>query len=157
EAIELYLRLLLPLAPALLCAQAVAEEIDAKTHAYLWARPAPRAALLLGKGAMGTLTLLPAFLAGGALAYGVSMARDAGRLGAEMGRCVAAMEAVALGVPLYAMLALGVGSLFLRRPLLACFLYILAVEELVASLPGALKVVSMSFYLRALAGLSLGP
>src|SRR5262249_59148752 len=64
ESLEMYFRLLLPLAPVLLAGAVVAEEVDANTHTYLFARPASRAAIVLGKSLTAIVAILPAFLIG---------------------------------------------------------------------------------------------
>jgi hypothetical protein len=161
EALEVYFRLVLPLAPVLMVAQAVAEELDLNTHTYLFARPAPRAAIVLGKWATATLALLPSFLVGVGLAFVAAVVVPAATnaqvrtsdITTALGTLGPALAAVALGVPVYCGVAAGVGTLLVRRPMLAGFLYILVVEDLFATLPGFVKVLAVSFYLRTLAGL----
>src|SRR5262249_27589336 len=65
-----------------------------------------------------------------------------------------ALFAVGLGLVAYTGVAAGIGTLFPRRPLLGGFLYILVIEELLANLPGALKIVAVSFHLRVVAGMT---
>jgi ABC-type transport system involved in multi-copper enzyme maturation permease subunit len=156
ESLEIYLRFLLPFAPVLATAQLVSDEVEARTYTYLWARPAPRAALVLGKWALHSIVLLPSFLCGVVLTYVVALARDPSGFGESLPHLLRVMGGVALGVPLYTALAAGIGTLLARRPLIAAFLYILIVEELFGTVPGALKIVAISFYVRTLAGLSLG-
>ena len=156
EALEVYFRLLLPLAPVVLCAPVVGEELENRTASYLFARPAPRGALLLGKGAAAIVAILPAFLLGAVAVYGVALVRDAADLVPGLPHLLRVLGALVLGVPVYVGVAAGVGTLLVRRPLLAGFIYILLVEELFGNLPGALKTLAVSFYLRVVAGLELG-
>jgi hypothetical protein len=161
ESLEMYFRLLLPLAPVLLAAACVAEEVDANTHTYLFARPAPRAAIVIGKSLTSMLAILPAFLIGVGMCFLVAVVMPAALsdsvhaadVDAAKGALLPALAAVALGVPVYTGVAAGVGTLFVRRPLLGGMLYILVIEWILASLPGALKIVSVNFYLRGVAGL----
>jgi hypothetical protein len=161
ESLEMYFRLLLPLAPVLLASTVVAEEVDSNTHTYLFARPAPRAAIVIGKSLTAMLVLLPSFLIGVGLCFLVAVVMPAALsdnvhaadIAAAKGAVLPALGAVALGVPVYTGVAAGVGTLFVRRPLLGGMLYILVMEWIFASLPGALKVVSVNFYLRGVAGL----
>jgi hypothetical protein len=164
EALGIDLRLLLPLAPMLLAAQAVGEELDQNTHTYLFARPAPRTALVLGKCLTTVLALLPSFLIGVLLTFLVAVAlpallqaqMHADDVTAALPALLPALCATAVGVIAYTGVAAGVGTIFVRRPLLGGFIYIVVIEELFGSIPGALKVVCVNFHLRAVAGL-LGP
>jgi ABC-2 type transport system permease protein len=161
ESLEMYFRLLLPLAPILLASAAVGEEVDANTHTYLFARPAPRAAIVLGKSLTSILAIMPAFLVGVGMCFLVAVVMPAALsdsvhaadIDAAKGAILPALGAIALGVPVYTGVAAGIGTLFVRRPLLGGMLYILLFEWIFASLPGALKIVSINFYLRAVAGL----
>ena len=47
--LEIQFRFLIPFLPALLASSAVAEEIEERTFTFLFARPAPRSSLVLGK------------------------------------------------------------------------------------------------------------
>jgi hypothetical protein len=161
ESLEMYFRLLLPLAPVLLAGAAVAEEVDANTHTYLFARPAPRSAIVIGKSLTAIMALLPSFLLGVGMCFLIAVVMPAALsdsvhasdVTAAKGAILPAVGAIALGVPVYTGVATGVGTLFVRRPLLGGMLYILIMEWIFASLPGALKVVSVNFYLRGVAGL----
>jgi len=154
ESLEIYLRLLLPLAPVLLAAQVVGEEIEARTFTFLWARPAPRAALILGKCVVYALALLPGFLIGTLLTFAVAMVRaDGADVTAALPHLARVGVTVLIGVPVYTALAAGVGTLVVRHPTLAGLLYVIVIEGLFASIAGVLKATAVSFYLRALAGL----
>src|SRR4051794_26113422 len=49
EIAEVYMRLIVPFLPALLASPIVAEEIENKTFTFLFARPAPRWTMVIGK------------------------------------------------------------------------------------------------------------
>jgi hypothetical protein len=161
EALELYLRLLLPLGPVLLASPVVGEELEQNTHTYLFARPAPRSALVLGKCATAALVLMPVYAIGVLATFAVSVLLpatyggqvNAGDVGSAAATLPGALFGVLLGVPVFTGVAAGVGTLLPRRPMLAGFLYILVMEELFGNLPGVLKALSVSFYIRSIAGM----
>src|SRR5262249_17321703 len=123
EAIEIYLVLLLPLAPVLLASSVVGEEIEDRTFTYLWARPAPRAALVLGKCTVYALALEPAFLVGVLATFAVALARTPDEIVPSLPHLGRIAATIALGVPVYTGVAAGVGTLLVRRPVLAGLAY----------------------------------
>src|SRR5205823_10135669 len=115
--------LVLPLAPMLLSAAVVGEEIEARTYTYLWARPAPRGALVLGKCTVYALALVPAFLTGVLATFAIALARTPEDIVPSLPQLARVVATVALGVPIYTCVAAGVGTLLVRRPVLAGLIY----------------------------------
>jgi hypothetical protein len=156
NVIEIYFRFLLPFLPALGASAIVSEEIEAKTFTFLFARPAPRFAMVLGKYAALVGPLVVGFAASIVLCYAVGALRgtveDFTNGLPHLGRVLAA---AALGVVAFGALAALVGSWFTRHPFVAVMGYLLLVEAMFGSLPVIINLVAMSWHLRNLAGLPL--
>jgi ABC-2 type transport system permease protein len=126
----------------------IADEVEDKTITYLFTRPIPRSAVVMGKYlaylACTIFVVLPAVVViwllivpiGGSLAAGFpDLVKDLGLL--------------ALGLVVYGALFSLVGAVF-KRPLLAGLIFIFGWETLVMALPGYLKRFTVAYYLRGL-------
>ena len=153
QVLAVYADFLLMFVPAIHAAPALGEEIDARTFTYVFARPAPRWAMPLGKFLATAAVLLVGCTASVVLAYVVCMLRDPSDIGTEIGLLGRAVAAAALGAVAFGALATAIGALFPRRPVVATLVYLLIVEGLFGHIPGFLKAISLSFHLRVVAGL----
>ena len=79
DVCELYFRFLVPFVPALTASAAVAEEIENKTFTFVFARPAPRGSLVLGKLAAATLPSIAVVVPSLVMAWLVAELRFPGR------------------------------------------------------------------------------
>jgi hypothetical protein len=154
EALNMDLRLLLPLGPLLLMGQVVSEQVEAGTQVYLLGRPAPASALLVGRALLTVALLLPPLLGGLALVYALAFVRAPAEAAAALPHVLACAGSLCVGLGAYLGVAAALGVVFARRALLAAFLYLLLVEELMSNLPGALKILTVSFYVRSGCGLT---
>lgn len=138
------LRLPLMLSAAILLAPTISEEVESKTYTYLWSRPVPRPALLLGKVA----AVVPLLVVGFSIAITASWLI----LGAEdpvsLARVLAAAAAGTLGT---AALALGAGAVFPKHPFIFVLGYVLLIEQLMPFVP-TLKNLTVSYHLLSIAG-----
>jgi ABC-type transport system involved in multi-copper enzyme maturation permease subunit len=150
--LEVYLRFLIPFVPALLAAPVVAEEIDSRTFTFVFARPAPRPALVFGKLFATTLPVALATMISIALVWLLAMARFASDMPAAMPALLRAEAAALLGVLVFSSLAAVLGSLFTRYPFVGTAIYLLVIEAGLGSTPIFLHVLSASWHLRNLAG-----
>ncbi len=132
-AAVLTLRLLVGLAAALLIAPAIGEEIEQGTLSYLWSRPVPRSALLLGKlcafAPVIVLLLAPALTC----AWLLANAGGAGTV--EVGvlaRTLAALVAGAIG---FAAFVGAAAAIFPRHPFPFVLGWVLGGEQLLSVLP----------------------
>jgi ABC-type transport system involved in multi-copper enzyme maturation permease subunit len=153
QVLTVYADFLLMFVPAIHAAPALGEEIDARTFTYVFARPAPRWAMPLGKFLATAAVLLVGCTASVALAYVVCMLRDPSEIAGAIDLLGRAVVAAALGAVAFGALATAIGALFPRRPVVATLVYLLIVEGLFGHIPGFLKAISLSFHLRVVAGL----
>jgi ABC-type transport system involved in multi-copper enzyme maturation permease subunit len=138
ELIDVYFRFLVPFGPALLLAPHIAEEAERRTVSLLFARPAPRAALVLGKLAcVGGLLALAAALSIPAV-FAIAMARFPGDVPDQLTHLARAEGGAALGIVVFAALAQALGALFVRHAVLGA-LAVLAADAGLSSLPVALR------------------
>jgi ABC-type transport system involved in multi-copper enzyme maturation permease subunit len=153
ELMEVYFRFLVPFVPVLLASPIVAEEIESRTFTFVFARPAPRSALVLGKYFAVVTPVLAAQTVAVTLLYFIALARFPGDIGPNLPHLAATLVSVALGTLVYAALSLALGSAFTKHPFVAVVLYLLCVEAGLGSAPIVLNLVAMSWHLRNLAGL----
>jgi ABC-type transport system involved in multi-copper enzyme maturation permease subunit len=156
QVLAVYADFLLLFVPAIHAAPALGEEIDARTLTYVFARPAPRWAMPLGKFVATAAVLVVACTVSVALTYLVCMLRDPSELGPAIGLLGRAAAAAALGAIAFGALATAIGALFPRRPVVATLVYLLLIDGLFGHIPGFLKAISLSFHLRVVAGLHQG-
>jgi ABC-type transport system involved in multi-copper enzyme maturation permease subunit len=144
----LSLRVLAPLVPSLLASGCIAEEIEQRTYTFVFARPAPRAALVIGKYVAALLPSLALSAVAIAIVWLLATATPIARL-------VEAEVAVLLGAAAFTALAAAIGSVFTRHPFVVVALYLLVVEAGIGSSAVVLHLLSISYHLRNLAGLDV--
>lgn len=152
---ELYFKFLVPFVPTLLLSAAVAEEVENKTFTFVFARPAPRGSLVLGKWLGATLPAMAVVAPSLAAIWLVANLRFAGDMASEWPHLLRVEAAALLGLGFYGALAVTVGSIFSRHPFIAVLGYLLVVEEALASAPIVLNLVAGAWHLRNLAQLPL--
>jgi hypothetical protein len=155
ELSQLYFRFLVPFVPALLASPLVGEELEQRTLTFLFARPAPKGALLVGKcwavagpfAALLGLSLLGVWLLSGL--------RAPGDLPSLFPLFARAELALAAGVLTYTALSALLGTWFPRHPFVVVLGYLLVVEAGLGSAPIPLHLLTVGWHLRNLAGLEL--
>jgi ABC-2 type transport system permease protein len=132
----------LPLFTMSYASAAFGTERESRSLVWLMTRPLPRAAIYLAK-LLGTLPWCVMFGLGGFAAMCLA--------GGDYGRLAFAMywPSAVVGTVAFAALFHLVGALF-RRPVVVGLVYVFFFEALVAVLPGSLKLLSLSFYVRSL-------
>jgi len=145
----LLVQVVTPLASLILGSAAVAEEVEDRTLTYLYTRPMPRAALLLGRWAAIALVLLALLaLSTWLFLVAASGARGGGpEIGADVARPLA--SAVLAGGLAYSALAAALGA-FVKNPIVVGLGYAFAVEGFLANLPGRNQLLTVQHYLRSL-------
>jgi ABC-2 type transport system permease protein len=142
------LRLGAMLAVAVHLAPSVGEELESRTYTYLWSRPMPRRALLLGKLVATTPIAAAIFVVSVSATWLVVWQGDAGEhLGDLLSMLLATIGAVAAG----SSLALVAGSFFPRHPLAVILGYVIMGDRLLGFIP-ALRQVSVYFHAISVAG-----
>jgi ABC-2 type transport system permease protein len=148
----LYIWVIVPLLGVFYGTSLMADEVEDKTITYLFSRPIPRGAVLLGKYlaylACTGLIVLPSVmlvyflvlpLGGGGLA---AIARGFPDLLKDLGL-------LGLGLAVYGAVFAFIGAQ-LKRPLLIGLFFIVGWEYVVLALPGYLKRFTVAYYLQAL-------
>ncbi len=152
----LVLQVVVPLTGLVLGSAAVAEEVDDRTLTYLYTRPMPRAALLLGRYAAIAVVLTAILLIGVALfLLAASRARGEGPpLVAGIARPL--LGAALIGGAVYAALAAALGA-FVKNPMVVGLGYAFAIEGFLANLPGRNQLLTVQHHLRSWIAASAEP
>lgn len=138
----IYLLFVLPLFTLAYASGAFGAEREERTLIWLLTRPLPRSAIYLAKF-VGTLPWCLAFSGGGFVALCLA--------GGEQGRVALRLywPAALAGTVAFAALFHLIGAIF-RRPVVVGLVYVFFFEALVGTLPGSLKLLSLTFYTRSL-------
>ncbi len=151
--LEVYFRFIIPFVPALLASPCVAEEIENRTFTFVFARPAPRSALVFGKYVAMVVPSLLAVALSIAIVWLLAMLRFREDMPAALPGLLRGEAAALLGVMAFSALACAFGSLFTKHPFVAVAVYLLLVEAGIGSTPIVLHFLAVSWHLRNLAGL----
>lgn len=145
----LYLRFIVPILGVFYGTSLIADEVDDKTITYLFVRPIPRGAVLLGKYlaylACTVLIVLPSVL----LVYFLIVPIGGGSIAATFPDLLKDLGLLALGLCVYGALFAFIGAQ-LRRPLLFGLFFAFGWEVVTLSLPGYLKRFTVAYYLQTL-------
>jgi ABC-type transport system involved in multi-copper enzyme maturation permease subunit len=152
----LFFLFLLPFLPALGASAMVSEEIENKTFTFIFARPAPRWTMVMGKYValvvpmtIGcVISVIGVYLLASVRGTGEDFTNGLPHLGRVIGATI-------IGTLVYGAMASVIGSWFTRHPFVAVILYFLLVEALLGSTPVIVNLLSMSWHLKNLAGLPL--
>jgi ABC-type transport system involved in multi-copper enzyme maturation permease subunit len=155
DVCELYFRFLVPFVPALVASSAVAEEIENKTFTFVFARPAPRASLVVGKWAAATLPSLAVVVPSLALAWLAAHVRFPADMAETWPHLLRVEAAAVLGLLAYGGLALALGTMFSRHPVVAVLGYLLVIEVGLGAAPIVLHLMAIGWHLRNVADLPL--
>lgn len=143
----LYLRFIVPVLGVFYGTALMADEVEDKTITYLFTRPIPRGAVLVGKYlaylVCTGLVVLPSVM----LVYFLVVPfRD---VGASFGQLVLDLGLLALGLAVYGAVFAFVGAFF-RRPLVIGLVFAFGWEQVVLALPGYLKRFTIAYYIQGL-------
>jgi ABC-type transport system involved in multi-copper enzyme maturation permease subunit len=152
---ELYFRFLIPFVPALTASAAVAEEIENKTFTFVFARPAPRGALVIGKLWAATVPALLVVVPSLAIAWVVAQLRFPADMADTWPHLLRVELAAVAGLCAYGALAAAIGTLFSRHPLVAVLVYLMLIEEGLGSAPIVINLIAVGWHLRNIADLPL--
>jgi len=122
-------------------ASSIGDEIEDRTITYLWSRPVPRWAVLLGKLA----ALVPIALALLAASWSLGM-----ELGVGHGPAARSYAALAAGVAAVAMIAAGLALLVPRHGMALTVCYML-LDATVSNIPASIENLTVSYNVRAIA------
>ncbi|MBM3818993.1 MAG: ABC transporter permease [Acidimicrobiia bacterium] len=143
----LYLRFIVPVLGVFYGTSLIADEVEDKTITYLFTRPVPRGAVLLGKYlaylVCTTLVVLPSVM----LVYFLLV--PLGQVGASFLQLLTDLAILAAGLATYGALFAWVGTL-VKRPLLVGLVFAFGFEQVVLLMPGYLKRFTLAYYLQGL-------
>lgn len=143
-----YLRFIVPVLGVFYGTALIADEVEDKTITYLFTRPIPRGAVLLGKYlayiACTVCVVLPSMLLVWLLVVPIR-----GSLGATFPDVVKDLGLLAIGLAVYGATFAFVGAA-LKRPLLIGLVFVFGWEPTMMALPGYLKHFTVAYYLQGL-------
>jgi ABC-2 type transport system permease protein len=145
----LYIRVIVPVLGVFYGTALIADEIDDKTITYLFTRPVPRSAVLLGKYlsflTCTILMVLPSVVA----VYFLIVPLNGGSIGAAFPQLLVDLGMLAIGLTAYGAVFALVGAR-LKRPLVIGLVFAFGWEPGVLLFPGYLKRATVAYYLQAL-------
>ena len=148
---SLQIQLAMPLVSLLLGSAVVAEEIEDRTVTYLFTRPIPRAALLLGRWA-AALTVALLLLCAGAWALVAVLDSGASTLGPALAvdgaRRMRLLQTIVLGTTSYTLVFAVLGAIF-KHPVIIGLGYTFAIEGFFANLPGSSQGITIQYWLKS--------
>jgi ABC-type transport system involved in multi-copper enzyme maturation permease subunit len=143
-----YLRFTVPVLGVFYGTSLIADEVEDKTITYLFTRPIPKGAVLVGKYlaylACTVFVVLPSVV----LVY-LLVVPLRGSLGASFPDLVKDLGLLALGLAVYGGLFAFIGAKF-KRPLLIGLIFIFGWEQAALAFPGYLKKFTIAYYLQGL-------
>jgi ABC-type transport system involved in multi-copper enzyme maturation permease subunit len=143
----LFVRFIVPVLGVFYGTALIADEVEDKTITYLFTRPVPRGAVLLGKYlaylACTTLVVLPAVM----LVYFLLV--PIGEIGGTFTPLLIDLGILAVGLAVYGALFALIGAV-LKRPVLIGLLFVIGWEQVALFVPGYLRRFTVAHYLQAL-------
>jgi ABC-2 type transport system permease protein len=145
----LYVRFIVPILGVFYGTALIADEVDDRTITYLFTRPIPRGAVLVGKYlaylACTVLLILPSVV----VVYFLLVPMGGGSLAATFPSLLGDLGMLAVGLAAYGALFAWVGAR-VRRPLVAGLVFALGWEPAVLLFPGYLKRLTVAYYFQSL-------
>ena len=142
----LLFQVVVPLTSLIMGSAVISEEIDDRTITYLFTRPFPRAALLLGRW-LATALVLALILGTGAVLHTVAVELLSGEnVPIEMTRPI--VEISMLGGAVYSALFAALGT-FQKRPMIVGLGYCFVIEGILANMPGKNQGLAIVHHLRS--------
>ncbi len=126
----------------------IADEVEDKTLTYLFTRPVPRGAVLLGKYLAYLACTLAVVLPAVVLVW-LFIAPVGASLAASFTSLLEDLGMLAAGLAAYGAVFAFVGASF-KRPLVFGLIFVFGWENLVLSVPGSLKLLTVAYYLQGL-------
>jgi ABC-type transport system involved in multi-copper enzyme maturation permease subunit len=145
----LYIRFIVPILGVFFGTSLIADEVEDKTITYLFTRPIPRSAVLLGKYlayvACTVLLVLPSVI----LVFFLIVPMGGSSIASEFPALLTDLAMLALGLIAYGAVFALVGTR-LKRPLIIGLVFAFGWEPAVLLFPGYLKRVTVAYYMQAL-------
>ena len=145
----LFIRFIVPVLGVFYGTSLIADEVDDKTVTYLFTRPIPRSAVLVGKYlaylACTVLLVLPSVM----LVFFLIVPTGGGSIGAAFPSLLADFGMLAVGLAAYGAVFALVGTR-LKRPLVVGLVFAFGWEPAVMLFPGYLRRLTIAYYMQGL-------
>jgi ABC-type transport system involved in multi-copper enzyme maturation permease subunit len=145
----LYLRFVVPVLGAFYGTSLISDEVEDRTITYLFTRPVPRGAIIIGKYLAYVvctgLVVLPSVTA----VYLLITPVAGGSIGATFPQLLTDLGLLALGLAVYGAVFTFIGAL-VPRPLVAGLLLVFGWEQVALLVPGYLRSFTVAHYLQSL-------
>jgi ABC-2 type transport system permease protein len=145
----LYLRFIVPILAIYYGTSLVADEVEEKTITYLFTRPIPRGAVMVGKFlaylVCTTMVVLPSVM----LVYFLIVPLGGGSIATTFIDLLKDLGLLALGLLSYGAVFAWVGARF-KRPMVIGLVFCFGWEQAVMVIPGYLRRFTVSYYLQSL-------
>jgi ABC-2 type transport system permease protein len=143
-----YLRFTVPVLGVFYGTSLIADEVEDKTITYLFTRPIPKGAVLVGKFFAYLACTLFVVLPSVVIVY-LLIVPVRGSLGASFLDLVKDLALLAIGLAVYGSVFAFIGARF-KRPLLVGLIFIFGWEQMALAFPGYLKKFTVAYYLQAM-------
>ena len=143
-----YLRFTVPVLGVFYGTSLMADEVEDKTITYLFTRPIPKGAVLVGKYLAYLACTVGVVLPSVVLVY-LLIVPLRGNLGASFPDLVKDLVILTLGLAVYGALFAFIGAKF-KRPLLIGLVFIFGWEQAALAFPGYLKKFTIAYYVQGL-------
>ena len=145
----LFLRFIVPVLGIFYGTALMADEVEDKTITYLFTRPIPRSAVLIGKYlaylASTVLIVLPSVM----LVYFLVVPIGGGAIASTFPTLLRDLALLATGLAVYGALFAAVGA-WIKRPVLVGLFFAFGWENFALALPGYMKRFTVAFYTQSL-------
>ena len=145
----LYLRFIVPVLGVFYGTALVADEVEDKTITYLFVRPVPRAAVLVGKYLAYLATTVCVVLPSVVVLYFLVVPMGNSSLAAAFPDLLVDLGLLALGLAAYGAVFAFIGA-WLKYPLVTGLFFAFGWEQIALVLPGYLRRFTVAYYLQAL-------
>ena len=145
----LYIRFIVPILGVFFGTSLIADEVEDKTITYLFTRPIPRSAVLLGKYLAYVVCTVLLVLPSVILVFFLIVPMGGGSIAREFPSLVTDLAMLALGLVAYGAVFALVGTR-MKRPLITGLVFAFGWEPAVLLFPGYLRRLTVAYYLQAL-------
>jgi ABC-type transport system involved in multi-copper enzyme maturation permease subunit len=143
-----YLRFTVPVLGVFYGTSLIADEVEDKTITYLFTRPIPKGAVLVGKYLAYLACTMFVVLPSVVIVY-LAIVPMRGSLGGSFLDLVKDLALLAIGLAVYGAVFAFIGARF-KRPLLVGLIFIFGWEQAALAFPGYLKKFTVAYYLQAM-------
>jgi ABC-type transport system involved in multi-copper enzyme maturation permease subunit len=145
----LYLRFIVPVLGVFYGTALVADEVDDKTITYLFLRPIPRSAILVGKYLAYLVTTVFVVLPSVVVLYLLVVPLGHGSLAEAFPALLKDLGLLAIGLAAYGAVFAFIGA-WVKHPLVTGLVFAFGWEQVALVLPGYLRRLTVAYYLQSL-------